>query len=185
MLFSRLSLFCLVSSVLATPAPPPATQKVSVTETIKTISNKINKLDVALKQRPGSGSPDTARSITQNLLTLSKDSIAESKKGARYIREGSLITYAESLVVGTLLTSMQMTLTSTTKGWIDSKRMVVAAGMQQDVLNTLYDASDATNLFADTLISKMPMGTGTVGLFTKEQFVRIIEPGITEYLKNN
>jgi hypothetical protein len=184
MLFSHVSVLCLIGSALAAPAAQwgaTPVSKVSVTDTIKKISEKLDRLDKALKSRPSGGDFNRAKTTTENLLYLTRDVIEESRSGSRAIRAGPSINYVESLTIGTSLTSMSTTLQSTTTQWIGSKQMVLAAGLKNEVYNTLLDASDAITVFSDTLISKLPPGTGTLGQMTKAQFVTIIELGVKEY----
>jgi hypothetical protein len=145
------------------------------------MSEKLSKLDKALKSRPSGGDTNLARQITYNLISLTKDTIEETRRGSHNIREAAQIGFMESLTIGTSLTSMSATLQSTTTQWIASKPMVVAAGLKKDVYDALLDASDAIRVFSDILISKMPPGTGTLGQMTKAQFMAIVEPSIKQY----
>lgn len=184
MLFSHVSVLCLLGSAIAAPAAQWSTKPsatVSVTDSIKKMSDKLNKLDKALKARPSGGNVEKAKTTTNNLLSLTKDAIEETRHGSRLIREGPSVGYFESLAIATELNGVASTLGSTTTQWIASKPMVLAAGLKKEVYEILVDASDAISVFSDTLINKLPLGTGTLGQLTKAQFVAIVEPSLREY----
>jgi hypothetical protein len=148
---------------------------------LKRISAALTDLDAGIKNIPGGGDTSEAQRQTSNLLSVARVAIDELRLGAREIRRGPNVGAWEGLTLLPSLNSLSTQLDSSSKGWVYAKPMVRAAGMTQTVLELLMDASEATLVFSDTIIGKLPYIEQPLGTTYKNQFVAIIEKSVAEY----
>jgi hypothetical protein len=178
MRFTFLSVACLLGSAIAAPVPvdlAPASTAV-VDNALRSVANALGALDNAMRSRPPGGSAEEASRITDYLLGLSNNAISQLRNGANDVRSRQANLGAwEGLTLVPTLTSMTAQLQSVMNGWTDSKAMVIAAGRYDQALSVLYEAADRTNIFADSIINKLPWGEQTLGGTYKSQFTRIFD----------
>lgn len=190
MRFTFFSVACILGSAIAAPIETAETA-VTATSDIKLVANyfarlttTLGSIDSAMRSRPSGGDTAEAQRQTDNLLSLTNKAIEELRLGSRDIRRDQpTIGSLEGMTLMTPLNNLSTQLQRVADGWTSSKDMVVAAGKKSAVLNTMLDASEATIVFSDAIIQKIPLVEQYIGQGYKTQFMNIIEKTIQIYKK--
>jgi hypothetical protein len=172
---------CLLGSVIAIPIELAPRDSSVIERSLKRVLNSMTKLDNGMKQRRSGGDTREAQKETNGLVQLGKDLVEELRLGSREVRRGPAVNSFEAIALLQGIDNLTRVLQSITNGWIDSKRMVLAAGSKATVLNLLLDASEGSTVFSDAIISKLPLLEQTLGQQFKTTFTMIIEMAIKEY----
>jgi hypothetical protein len=176
-----ISIVFLIGGVLTAPIQSTALDATAADAAFKRISNSMAKLAATMKSRPDGGSEEQAQQITNKYIELAKEGLEDVRFSTREVRRGPSITQTETLKLAMAIDPIGNTFKSITKGWIDSKEMIVAAGAKKQVKSLLVEGSEGLIGFTEAVISKLPKIDQRLAQVLKNQFVDVLEPAITAY----
>lgn len=176
--FAFIAVLLHLGSIIASPEKRDVT---AIEIAIRRISSALQRLDAGMRSRPNGG--DLAEAVRQSdrLMGLQMAVVGELRTSAREVRRGPNASMGEGYNVTQAFGNMTGLVQISTDGWLASLPMIVAAQKQDAVLNTLMDTSEATTIFADALIGKLPYVIQAVASPQKTQFINIIEKSVAQY----
>jgi hypothetical protein len=119
--------------------------------------------------------------IAAALIARNHDLIEDLRFGSREIRHGPSVNSYEALLLMQSVGSITQGLQSAVNGWIDSKRLIVAAGRKAVVLDELIAAEEASDVFSDAMIAKLPVLNQPLAQQFKANVNRIIGLAVADY----
>jgi gas vesicle protein len=147
----------------------------------KRILKSMTKLDDAMKKRPRDGDEADARKISNNFIELAKEGMDEVRFSTREVRRGPAISQSEAIKLALAIPAIGDTFKSITKGWIDSKDMIVLAGLKKQIKALLVEGSEGLIGFTEAVITKLPKIDQKMAQLMKTAFVDVLEPAISTY----
>jgi hypothetical protein len=154
-IFNILPLLCLLGSTFSSPIDL-APQAVPAEAYYPRLITTLTRLDNALRVIPGGGSLGEAAGRTNDLLNMQNEYVMILRDAARDVRRGQNMVPTDGMRMISSIQQVGKLLQSTSAGWIRAKDMVVAAGKRNDVYQELIIASDATSMYGEAFVAKMP-----------------------------
>jgi hypothetical protein len=177
-----LPVLLLLGNVIALSLPLVPRDASVITASLKRVITSLTELENGMKQRRQGGTMDEAVLETNGLIRLGRGVVEELRFGSREIDQKSQtlnIIEATSLYVS--IDNLTTVLRNDMNGWIDSKKMVVAAGKTNEVLNLLRDASSASRAYSDSIQKRLGSWEQPVAQLTKGEFQQIIDKAVAAY----
>jgi hypothetical protein len=178
--FHILPLFCLLGSAISLPidlAPNVVPAEAYFPKLVTTLS----RLENALKTIPPGGSLEEAAGRTNDLVRTQAEYSNTLRDAARDVRRGQNMVPTDGMRMISSIQQVGKLLQSTSTGWVHAKEMVVAAGKRNDVYQELINASDATSIFGDAFVAKMPPAVQSRGKSFSKDCTSYLEAAIKAY----
>jgi hypothetical protein len=171
----------LASSAIASPLPPSKRDSRVIDASIKRVTNSLQRLVLEFKQRKPSSTAQDMDRIATALISRNRDLIQDLRFGSREIRRGPSATSYEALLLMQSAASITQGLQGAVNGWIDAKRVIVMAGRKAAVLDELIAAEEASDVFSDAMIAKLPVLNQPLAQQFKTNVNRIIDLAVADY----
>jgi hypothetical protein len=154
MLFTSLSLICLVSSAFA--APTPNTNIVArdtrvIEKSIANVQASLRATDSAVRSLS-----NNAAGNAQLVLQRGNELTTSLKQEASAIRNGPAVDFLEATMLLGAVEVLAQASESTVRSWLSVKRQVVQTKGQDAVLRILRENEVAAEEFTDAMVLKMP-----------------------------
>jgi hypothetical protein len=180
LLSNVLPLLCLFGSTFSAPIDL-ATQAVPAESYFPRLINVLSRMDNALKTIPGGGSLSEAAGRTNDLLNMQVEYVNILRDGANAVRRGQNMLPTDGMRMISSIQQVGKLLSSTSAGWVQARDMVTAAQKRNDVYQELIIASDATGLFGDAFVGKMPIPAQTMGKSFSKSCTTSLENAVRAY----
>jgi hypothetical protein len=178
--FNLLPLFCLLGGAFSLPVDL-GSQSVPAEIHYPRIISILSRLDRALKEVPSGGSVEEAVRRTDELISMQRSYSDALWDGSRDILKGQAMGPPDGMRMRDSILQVGKLLQSTMSGWVFAKKMVAAAGKQSNAYRELTIASDATTIFGDAFVSKMPPAVHNLGKSFSKDCKGYVELAVKAY----
>jgi hypothetical protein len=178
--FNFLPLVCLVGVAFSSPIEL-ATEAVPAEAYFPRLVSILSRIDSSLKTNPSGGSFEEASRRTNELGMMQaefKNILLEAKDA---VQRGQNMLPPDGMRMMSSIQEVRRLIESTSSGWVRAKPMVVAAGKRTDVYQELIRSSDATTLFGDAFVAKMPPAVQSRGKSFSKDCKGFLEKAILAY----
>lgn len=190
MKFATLSFIAFAGVALAAPVERLSSTLVArdirkIEEAITLVHTSIGHLcgDLNNRQnRPRQGDLQAADRFVRNLLDTNTRVLRDIQNSDNAIfRDPHTVALYEVLQLQNHLNGLKTETDKCVQGWLDIKPIVDAVRLTRNVHDALQNVEKSTGSFADSVVKKLPTGTGLLGNIGRQAFVSSIDRAVQAY----